>query len=152
MRLWKVFGAASSSSSSQTACCKTYVSPQHHVNTKYCIQSAFVTSNPNRQCIVTGSETGNILLFDINSKEVRQVLKGGHGADGDPILAVSSHDSQELLASGGMTQDKTVQFWAAESISQTWCPNRVEEAGNHEVEEVRGDFQPSAKRRASLVA
>lgn len=150
LRLWRVFGAAASSTSSQAACCKTYTSPQHHTNTKYCIQSAFVTSNPNRQCIVTGSETGNILLFDINSKKVRQVLKGGHGTEGDPVLAVSSHDSQELLASGGMTQDKTVQFWAAQSISQTWSPNKVDETLDQEMTDARETFG-SVKRRASQV-
>ena len=64
-------------------------------------------SHPKRQCVVTGSETGQVVLFDINTRQVHQVLEGHC----DAVLAVASHDSQELIATGGMTKDKTVQFW-----------------------------------------
>ena len=57
---------------------------------------------------MTGSETGKIILYDINSRKVHQVLEGHT----DAVLAVDAHDSQELIVSGGMTNDKTVQFWA----------------------------------------
>ena len=94
LRLWKT-----------SSCCKTYSS---HVNTKYCLASDFLVSNPHRQSIVTGSETGQIYIYDLNSQKPRQILEG----HSDVVLAVTCHDSSELIASGGMTADKTVQFWA----------------------------------------
>ena len=84
-------------------------------NYKYCIVSDFLVSRPDRQCIVTGSETGKILLYDINSRKVHQVLEGHT----DAVLAVDAHDKKELIASGGMTQDKTVQFWAPQNSPMT---------------------------------
>lgn len=78
-----------------------------HINTRYCIVSDFLVSHPRRQCIVTGSETGKLVLYDINSRRVRQVLEG----HSDAVLAVAAHDTEELMVSGGMTEDKTVQFW-----------------------------------------
>ena len=95
-------------------CTKTYETPNEkdlHVNNKYCIVSCFLTSRPDRQCIVTGSETGKIILYDINSRKVHQVLEGHT----DAVLAVDAHDGQELIVSGGMTTDRTVQFWAPSS-------------------------------------
>jgi len=62
---------------------------------------------------VTGSETGHVLLYDIQSRKVHQVL--GEGVHTDAVLAVDAHDKHELIASGGMTKDKTVQFWAPQS-------------------------------------
>ena len=98
LRLWKA--------SMGGTCCKTYTSPPV-VNTKYCIKSDFLYANPERRCIVTGSETGQVVLYDVNSRKTRQVLEGHL----DAVLAVAAHDSQELIATGGMTKDKTVRFW-----------------------------------------
>ena len=86
-------------------CTKTY---SGHLNSKYCIVSDFMVSNPNRQSIVTGSEDGNVYLYDLQTRNVRQVLEGGHK---DACLAVAAHDSKELIVSGGMTNDRTVRFW-----------------------------------------
>lgn len=79
---------------------------RHHVNTKYSIVSDFTY---NGKSIVTGSETGDLVLYDVQTTKIQQVLSGGHS--GDVVLAVSSHDTQPLLASGGMTIDKKVEFW-----------------------------------------
>jgi len=110
-------------------CTKLYCNDLHHLNTKYCIVSDFVVSNPKRQCIVTGSESGKLILYDINASKggggvnhsgntnnsgtVHQVLDGHT----DAVLAVASHESQEFIVSGGMTKDKTVQFWKPKSSS-----------------------------------
>jgi COMPASS component SWD3 len=103
LRLWPM------SVSGKSKCSKTYASPEH-VNTKYCIVSSFLVSQPQRrQCIVTGSESGNVVLYDIQTRQVHQVLEKVHK---DVVLAVDAHDTKELLASGGMSQDKTVRFWA----------------------------------------
>jgi len=85
-------------------CTKTYTG---HVNAKYCSFSAFSVSNPQRQTIVSGSEDGKIFLYDLQSRHVSQVLTG----HSDAVLAVAAHDKKEVIASGGMSNDKTVRFW-----------------------------------------
>jgi len=98
-------------------CTKTY---SGHVNTKYCIFSAFAVANPSicKHSIVTGSEDGKIYIYDLQSRKVRQVLEGGH-EDGEAVLAVAAHSKKELLASGGMSNDRTVRFWAPASSSKS---------------------------------
>jgi COMPASS component SWD3 len=102
LRLWPI------SVSGKSKCAKTYTS-EYHTNTKYCIASRFLVSNPQRrQCIVTGSETGHVILYDVQSRKVHQLLEQVHK---DAVLAVDAHDQMELLASGGMSKDRTVRFW-----------------------------------------
>ncbi|KAL3910753.1 MAG: hypothetical protein SGARI_001970 [Bacillariaceae sp.] len=102
LRLWPI------SVSGKSKCAKTYTS-EFHTNTKYCIASRFLVSNPvRRQCIVTGSETGNVILYDVQSRRVHQLLEQVHK---DVVLAVDAHDQMELLASGGMGKDCNVRFW-----------------------------------------
>merc|ERR1712071_160943 len=95
---------AHSKSISGGKCTKTY---SGHINAKYCTFSAFCVSNPQRESIVSGSEDGQIFLYNLQSRQVQQVLKGHT----DAVLAVAAHDRKEILASGGMTNDKTVRFW-----------------------------------------
>lgn len=103
LRLWPM------SLSGKSKCSKTYTS-ESHINTKYCIASRFLVAKPaRRQCIVTGSESGHVILYDIQSRKVHQLLEKVHT---DVVLAVDAHDSLELLASGGMSEDCTVRFWA----------------------------------------
>ena len=85
-------------------CTKTYTG---HANSKFCIFSAFAVANPRRHSIVTGSEDGSVYIYDLQRRSVRQVLSGHT----DAVLAVAAHDTREILASGGMTDDKTVRFW-----------------------------------------
>ena len=85
-------------------CTKTY---EGHVNSKYCIFSAFSVANPLKQSIVTGSEDGKIHVYDLQTRAMRQVLDGHT----DACLAVATHDSKDIIASGGMSNDRTVKFW-----------------------------------------
>lgn len=102
LRLW-------SAPSKMGHCCKTFAS-DYVVNTKYCIASDFLCTRPERPaCVVTGSETGQVVIYELNSRKVHQNLDGGHA--GDAVLAVTTHDSRELIASGGMTEDRSVRFW-----------------------------------------
>ena len=102
LRLWKV--------GTQSHCVKTY---QGHANTKYCVASAFlVDAASQRQAVVTGSETGNIHVYDLNGQQSTQVLKGHT----DAVLAVACHEKEEYLCSGGMTNDRTVRFWAPKKL------------------------------------
>eukprot|EP00980_Cylindrotheca_fusiformis_P004352 scaffold925_cov129-Cylindrotheca_fusiformis.AAC.5 len=117
MRLWPI------TVSGKSKCAKTYTS-EFHSNSKYCIVSRFVVSQPKRrQCIVTGSETGQVVLYDIQSRKVHQVLDDVHK---DVVLAVDAHDKKELLASGGMSKDRTVRFWAPEDEAENLKRLRIE--------------------------
>lgn len=108
IRLWPISVAG------KARCSKTY-SCDFHTNSKYCIVSRFMVAQPERrQCIVSGSETGHVVLYDVHTCKVHQVLDKVHK---DVVLAVDAHDKMELLASGGMTKDRTVRFWAPEEES-----------------------------------
>ena len=85
-------------------CTKTYAG---HRNSKYCIFSAFSVANPIRQSIVTGSEDGKVHVYDLQTRNTRQVLDGHK----DACLAVATHDTKEIIASGGMSNDRLVKFW-----------------------------------------
>ena len=86
-------------------CSKTYMNSKEHINTKYSVASDFM-HNGN---IVTGSENGKVIIYDLQSRQVEQVLPSGST---EPILAVSSHDKEPFLACGGMSSDCKVDFWA----------------------------------------
>eukprot|EP00538_Stauroneis_constricta_P009170 CAMPEP_0119561440 /NCGR_PEP_ID=MMETSP1352-20130426/17637_1 /TAXON_ID=265584 /ORGANISM="Stauroneis constricta, Strain CCMP1120" /LENGTH=374 /DNA_ID=CAMNT_0007609649 /DNA_START=3 /DNA_END=1127 /DNA_ORIENTATION=+ len=116
LRLWPM------TLSGKAKCSKTYGTPMHQ-NTKYCISSTFLVSKPkSRQCIVTGSETGDIILYDIQSRKVHQVLDKMHR---DVVLAIDAHDTKEIIASGGMSKDRKIRFW---------CPKEPSTNGSDDVE------------------
>jgi len=83
-------------------CLKTY---KGHKNEKYCIFAGFsVTSG---KWIVSGSEDNNVYLWDLQSKQVVQKLEGHT----DVVLAVDTHPTQNIIASGSLAKDKTVRIW-----------------------------------------
>jgi WD40 repeat protein len=57
--------------------------------------------------ILTGSETGRPVVYDLQSRQVIDTLRG----HSDVVLAVSAHDKLPLLCTGGMTADRKVHFW-----------------------------------------
>lgn len=109
----KGFGGRNTESGGK--CLKCYgngVSGETHSNTKFCAFSAFyVPQGHGHQCIVSGSEDGKVYVYNLQTRAVKQALSG----HADAVLAVAAHDQLPLLASGGMSMDKTVRFWT-ESI------------------------------------
>jgi COMPASS component SWD3 len=103
IRLWPVTVVTGSNTAA-----KTYQG--HHVNTKYSVTSAF-TADGN---VVTGCETGKIVLYNLQTCGVQQVL-GGHE---DAVLTVAAHDTHPLICSGGMTADRRVEFWGRKDYVQ----------------------------------
>jgi WD40 repeat protein len=86
-------------------CSKTYSSPEH-IHAKYSVVSDFMPGyNGN---VVTGSENGSVIIYDLQRRNVRHVLK----AHKDAVLAVSAHDRLPLISSGGMMADRKVEFWS----------------------------------------
>lgn len=85
-------------------CIKTYTG---HINSKYCIFSDFAIANPRCQSIISGSEDNKIYVYDLQKRNIRQVLEG----HSDAVLAVAAHRTRNIFASGGMSNDRTVRFW-----------------------------------------
>lgn len=86
---------------------KSYGGPSGHQNTKFCAVSDFCAVKKSRQSIVTGSEDGKLYIYDLQRRSIRQILEG----HSDTVLAVSSHEKLPLIASGGMSKDKSIRFW-----------------------------------------
>jgi len=97
LRLWPV-------TVSGTNCCARQYRDKHFVNSKYSVVADFTAAGD----IVVGSETGDVVLFDLQTAEVKQVLRGHE----DAVLAVAAHDKMPLLATGAMTTDRRVEFWS----------------------------------------
>ena len=97
LRLWPV------TVSGTNRCARQY-RDKHFVNSKYSIVADFTATGD----IVVGSETGDVVLFDLQTAEVLQVL---HGHE-DAVLAVAAHDQLPLIATGAMTTDRRVEFWS----------------------------------------
>jgi COMPASS component SWD3 len=88
-------------------CVKTY---QGHSNKAYSLSGAFGTyaaevGGKEYAFIASGSEDGNVVIWDVSSKNVLQRLEG----HGEAVLAVDTHPSQKLIASAGL--DRTVRLW-----------------------------------------
>jgi COMPASS component SWD3 len=83
-------------------CKKTY---QGHINTKYSLGGAFGVGG-SEGFIVSGSEDGEILFWDVRSKEVVQRVSGHEGV----VVWVDTCPGQSgTLVSGGL--DGTVRIW-----------------------------------------
>lgn len=91
---------------------KTY---QGHIDERYSIGGCFGTYNVEGQMtafIASGSEDGKIVLWDVSSKEIVQVLEGHKGV----VLGADTHESSSLLVTGGI--DRTVRVWTqADEVS-----------------------------------
>ena len=48
--------------------------PAGHVNEHYCLFAAFITADAKGKWVVCGSEDNSIFLWDLNKKDVGQVL------------------------------------------------------------------------------
>lgn len=96
LRLWPVTICG-------TNVCSRQYRDKRFVNSKYSVVADFTAKGD----IVVGSETGDVLIFDLQTASVKQVLQGHE----DAVLAVSAHDKLPLLATGAMTTDRRVDFW-----------------------------------------
>jgi len=89
-------------------CVKTY---QGHSNLKFSLSGAFGTyggdirGEPLKAFIVSGSEDGGMLWWDVQSKAVLQKEEGGHEG---VVLGVDT-GGEGLVVSGGV--DRTVRVW-----------------------------------------
>ena len=110
---------------------KTY---QGHVNQKYSICGAFgvygkdafepareaeaqdPTEDAKWAFVVSGSEDGTLLLWDVVTKNVLQQLRGHEG----PVLGVDTHPSHKWMVSAGL--DKTIRVWICDEEGEEFAP------------------------------
>ena len=110
VRLWPVSRTASN------RCVQSYATHQGtahagaHVHSRYSTTATFTSDG---KSVVVGSETGKVVVYDLQTGEVQQVLE--HESD-EIILAVDAHDKLPLLCSGGMTSDRKVSFWSKPGV------------------------------------
>jgi COMPASS component SWD3 len=88
-------------------CVKTY---QGHVNGEYSLSGAFGTYDDDEKgnqyaFVASGSEEGEVVLWDVSSKNVLQRLEGHEGT----VLSVDTHPTEKLIVSAGL--DRTVRLW-----------------------------------------
>lgn len=76
-----------------------------HTNKKYCIFATFSVTNG--KYIVSGSEDGAVYLWDLQARNIVQKLEGHT----DAVLAVCCHPTDNMIASGGLENDRTVRIW-----------------------------------------
>lgn len=93
-------------------CKKTY---QGHVNTKYSLGGTFGVSN-GEAFIVSGSEDGGILFWDVKTKDVVQRLEGHEG----PVCWVDQCPVTGKIASAGL--DGTVRIWIQGKVEDSNVP------------------------------
>lgn len=87
-------------------CVKTY---QGHRNEKYSIGGCF-GAQADSAFIVSGSEDGRLLFWDVKSKEVLLRVAGHDGV----VLGVDKHPTDDVVASCGL--DGTVRIWWPEQV------------------------------------
>jgi len=107
-------------------CVKTYHAPSSFVNSRFCVGAHFSTGGNGRQYIVSGSEDGAVVLWEVVSTEVvaRLVLPStaavtgaagaGKGASSapSPVLCVAVHPTLPVLAAANMEQPFVPTLWA----------------------------------------
>lgn len=109
-------------------CVKTY---QGHANKSYSLSGAFGTyggSQPRDTYafIASGSEDGEVVLWDVSSKNVLQRLEG----HADAVLSVDTHPSEKIIVSAGL--DRVVRVWRAGAASASSEGGRGTAAGGDE--------------------
>ena len=100
MKLWSPDGKA----------LKTYVG---HTNTKYSVFSVFgIDRAHSRNYVLSGSEDNNAYVWDLQSKEVIQVLKG-HTA---PVVGIDYHPQQNIIVTSSLKEDCSVKLWHGKDL------------------------------------
>jgi COMPASS component SWD3 len=80
-----------------------------HVNSVYCVQSAFSVTNG--KYIVSGSEDKCVYIWDLQGRNILQKLEGHT----DTVISVSCHPTENKIASGGLDNDRTVRLWVQDN-------------------------------------
>jgi len=88
---------------------KTY---QGHQNSKHAIPCAFCVCD-NTPWVVSGSEDNSVYIWDLNTREVVQVLEGHK----DFVSCVASSPTLPMIATCATHNDPTIKIWCHVSTS-----------------------------------
>mmetsp|Transcript_55952 Transcript_55952/g.121792 ORF Transcript_55952/g.121792 Transcript_55952/m.121792 type:complete len:357 (+) Transcript_55952:125-1195(+) len=98
-------------------CLRTY---RGHLNNKFCCVGDISISGVHM--VVSGSEDGKIYMWDLQTKNVLQVLEG----HSDVVLGVSAHPTLEMLASCGTDKDmKSIRIWLNMQVQEADAPSEA---------------------------
>uniref|UniRef100_A0A0K0F1I0 Protein will die slowly (inferred by orthology to a D. melanogaster protein) n=1 Tax=Strongyloides venezuelensis TaxID=75913 RepID=A0A0K0F1I0_STRVS len=89
----------------KSKCLKIY---KGHVNERYCTSACF--SITGGKWIVSGSEDRKIYIWNLQTKEIVQTLSGHT----DVVLALDVHPTKNMIASGGIENDKHIRIWMSD--------------------------------------
>lgn len=104
IRLWRLRTA-----SEDTDIIREY---RNHRNDKFGLTALFMMSN-GKDVIISGSEDGQIYIWDMQTTEVIQVLQNHT----DVVLAIDECSERGEIISGGGSDDCRVKLWRQQSIS-----------------------------------
>lgn len=96
IRLWDYYSSK---------CLKTYSS---HKNELYCCFASF--SITGGKWVVAGSEDGAVYVWDLQTRQVQQKLKGHR----DAVVGIACHPTENLIASSGLEADLTIKLWKSD--------------------------------------
>lgn len=128
IRLWRYLGADGG------GCVKTF---QGHKNNSYSLSGCFGEYGENENvdaCIFSGSEDGDVLAWDVNSKRILWQ----ESAHNDVVLSVDwvkSRDGRGLLASVG--KDRALKVWI-EDIEPRTVVNGEEGDDKEDLKQIQG--------------
>ena len=78
-----------------------------HKNSKFCVNARFLRINQ-QVYIVAGGEDGIVCIYDAQSAELLQRLRG----HSDSVLAVDCHPFKQITATASMGMDCKIHLWA----------------------------------------
>lgn len=84
--------------------CKALKSYRGHTNERYCVHATFCVHNGDA-VIVSGSEDGNVLLWDLQTKTVAYRLAGHANA----VVAVDGHPTEAIIATGELRNSRSMR-------------------------------------------
>uniref|UniRef100_A0A915NCK6 WDR5-like beta-propeller domain-containing protein n=1 Tax=Meloidogyne floridensis TaxID=298350 RepID=A0A915NCK6_9BILA len=87
---------------------KPLKSYQGHKNEKYCIFANFSVTGG--KWIVSGSEDNQIYIWNLQTREIVQRLEGHT----DMVLCTDCHPTKNIIASGGLENDRTIRLWMSD--------------------------------------
>ena len=82
-----------------------------HTNKQFRLFSDFLVSGPSAK-VVSGSEDKTLCVWDLQSKNLLQVLKGHSTVP----ISVSCHPSAAIIATSSLEPENSIVLWADESI------------------------------------
>lgn len=75
---------------------------------------------PGKQLVATGDEQNRVFIWDVATSNVVQEIAGKTEGDASttnnhsaPVIAIDSHPSQPVIATGAVRPDMTVKLWRA---------------------------------------